>query len=99
MTTLWSAVEAAQADYEQLRRATLDGVPLIGVAAQRFARRGLPGLIAWPASEPVFDAALVGALRPAWTPHLDPRVQALADAYELLLSLPAGDANELRKVR
>lgn len=53
---LWSAAEAAQADYETLRRATLEGIPLVGVAAQRFARRGLAGLITWPAAEPVFDA-------------------------------------------
>jgi len=29
------------------------------LAAARFARRGLPGLIAWPSAEPVFDAALL----------------------------------------
>ena len=43
--------------------------------------QGLPGLIAWPSSEPVFDATLVGAERPAWTPHADPRIEALAGAY------------------
>lgn len=103
MSALWSATsEAAQADYEQLRAATLTGVPLVGVAAERFARRGLPGLIAWPAAEPEFTAALVGAARAAWTPHADARVDALAGAFALLLSLePAGftAAGQIRKVR
>ena len=101
MSGLWSSREAAQCDYEQLRQATLDGVPLIGVAARRFARRGLPGLIAWPSSEPVFDATLVAADRPAWTPHTDPRIEALAGAYSLLLTggrVAAANA-EMRKVR
>lgn len=48
VTGLWSPREAAQASYEQLRQATLDGVAMLGVSARRFARRGLPGLIAWP---------------------------------------------------
>jgi hypothetical protein len=95
----WAGREAAQVDYEQLRQATLEGVALIGVAAQRFTRRGLAGLIAWPAAEPVFDAALVGATRPAWTPHFDPRVEALAGAYGLLLTVDAGGTAGLRKVR
>jgi hypothetical protein len=54
--------------------------------AARFARRGLPGLIAWPSAEPVFDAALLGAHRPPWTPHDDPRLDALAGAFALLLN-------------
>jgi len=49
--------------------------------AARFARRGLPGLIAWSSAEPVFDAALLGAHRRPWTPHEDPRLDALADAF------------------
>jgi predicted ATPase len=60
-----------------------------GLAAARFARRGLAGLIAWPAAEPVFVAELVAAARPAWTPHEDPRVAALAAGYEFLLDLAA----------
>jgi len=59
-------------------------------ASARFARRGLAGLIAWPAAEPVFLADLVGAVRPAWTPHEDPRVAALAAGYGFLLELAAG---------
>jgi hypothetical protein len=34
----------------------------------------------------VFDAALLGAHRPPWTPHEDPRLDALADAFALLLN-------------
>jgi hypothetical protein len=85
----WPAAQAAQADYEALRAVAVSGGAFIGVAADRFERRGLAGLIAWPASEPIFVAAMRGALRPPWTPHADPRTQALAAGYELLLGLGA----------
>ncbi len=53
----WPPAEAAQADYEMLRACLLEGGSLpAGVAAARFARRGLAGLIAWPAAEPGFRA-------------------------------------------
>jgi len=84
--SIWPPAEAAQADYEMLRAHLLEhGKPPDGLAAARFTRRGLPGLIAWPAAEPVFLAELLGAARPAWTPHLDPRVSALAAGYQFLL--------------
>ena len=35
----------------------------------------------------MFVAELVGAQRPAWTPHLDPRVTALAAGYQFLLDI------------
>ena len=65
----WPLAEAAQADYEMLRAHLLEcgGLPS-GLAAVRFARRGLAGLIAWPAAEPDFRAELAGAARPPWTP-------------------------------
>jgi hypothetical protein len=89
--SLWPPAEAAQVDYETLRAHVLQRAVLpAGVTAARFARRGLAGLIAWPAAEPVFVADLVGAVRPAWTPHEDPRVAALAAGYEFLLGLAAG---------
>jgi hypothetical protein len=88
MRSLWPAAESAQADYELLREAALAGRPVLTLAAGRFERRGLAGLIASPASEPVFSARLAGAIRPAWTPHLDPRLEALAESYELLLGMP-----------
>jgi hypothetical protein len=88
--SFWPPVEAAQVDYETLRAHVCEhpGLPQ-GLAAARFARRGLAGLIAWPAAEPVFVADLLGATRPAWTPHDDPRVAALAAGYEFLLDAAA----------
>lgn len=85
----WPIGDAAQADYEALRTAVLAGTALPNLAAARFARRGLAGLIAWPVAEPIYSAILLGAQRPAWTPYADVRVDALAAAYELLLSVPA----------
>lgn len=82
----WPACEASQADYEALRAVAVAGGASVGVAAGRFARRGLCGLIAWPVSEPLFVAALTGAVRPPWTPHVDPRTERLAAGYELLLA-------------
>ena len=83
----WPVGEAAQADYETLRRQVLaTGVlPAESLPAARFARRGLAGLIAWPAAEPVFRAELVGAARPPWTPYDDPRLHALAAGFAMLL--------------
>lgn len=84
----WPVGEAAQADYEVLRQAVLSGEPMQSLTAARFARRGLAGLIAWPAAEPVYTAALVGAQRARWTPYADPRLDALAAGYELILRVP-----------
>jgi hypothetical protein len=86
----WPAADAAQIDYETLRAATLAGVETSSVAAARFARRGLAGLIAWPSAEPVFAATIVGAVRPRWSPHSDPRVDTLAAGFELLLAAASG---------
>jgi hypothetical protein len=84
--SFWPPGEAAQVDYETLRAHVLDHTsPPSGPAAGRFARGGLAGLIAWPAAEPVFLPELVAAARPPWTPHLDPRVAALAAGYQFLL--------------
>jgi hypothetical protein len=88
--SFWPPTEAAQADYEALRAHVLEhGRVPAGLAAARFARRGLPGLIAWPAAEPVFVADLLEAARPAWTPHEDPRVAALGAGYQFLLDAAA----------
>lgn len=90
----WPAGQAAQADYEALRAHVLaTGAPPESLVAARFARRGLPGLIAWPSAEPVFDAALLGAVRPPWSPHADPRLDALAAGFALLLSAGREDAD------
>jgi len=82
-----------------LREVVLIGGVSLSVAAQRFERRGLAGLIAWPAAEPRFSACLSGAVRPAWSPHSDPRLQALADGFELLLARPTGQTLILEEAR
>jgi hypothetical protein len=90
----WPLAEAAQADYEALRTAALAGEqPRDELAAVRFARRGLAGVIAWPRSEPVYLGALVGAQRPPWSGAEDPREAALGEAYGFLVAhAPATDA-------
>ena len=87
--SFWPVGESAQADYETLREAVLRGEPLRTLAAARFMRRGLAGLIAWPGAEPVYVATVQGAGRAPWTPHADPRLDALAAGYELILILRA----------
>jgi hypothetical protein len=85
MSRFWPVCEAAQADYETLREAALAGTAAASPAATRFARAGLAGLIIRPVAQPVFLASLTGASRPPWTPYEDPRTQALAAGYELLV--------------
>jgi hypothetical protein len=85
MRALWPPGEAAQADYEALRAAALAGTPLADAAAARFANGGLAALIARPLAEPVFVAMVRGAPRHPWTPHTDPRREALVAGFELLL--------------
>ena len=89
MRSLWPVAEAAQADYESLRRSVLAGAPWRGeVIARRFERAGLAGLIRAPAADPAYLAELVGALRPAWCGCEDPRLDALRDVYAFLLAEP-----------
>ena len=83
----WPIGEAAQADYEALRAAALASEPPRDeLAAARFARRGLGGLIAWPSAEPVYLGAVIGARRPAWSGHEDPREAALGEVYGFLVA-------------
>jgi hypothetical protein len=83
----WPVAEAAQADYELLRAAALAGEgPRDELAAARFARRGLAGVIAWPRSQPVYLGALVGAQRPPWSGAEDPRAAALGEVYGFLVA-------------
>lgn len=89
MRAFWPPGEGAQADYEALRAAALASTPPTDALALRFARGGMSALIARPRAEPLFVAVLAGACRPAWTPHADPRLDALAASYGLLLG--AGD--------
>lgn len=86
MRPFWPPGEAAQADYEALRAGVLTGAPLADATAVRFARGGLVALLAHPSSQPEFVALVHGAQRPAWTPHADPRLGALAAGYRLLLA-------------
>lgn len=95
--SFWPIGEPAQADYEALREAVVSGRRLETLAAVRFERRGLAGLIAWPAAEPLFSAVLRGAERPPWTPHVDPRLDALAAGYALILGA-APDAERVKRV-
>ncbi|MGH2836399.1 MAG: hypothetical protein ACRDKD_09310 [Solirubrobacteraceae bacterium] len=78
--------EPAQADYETLRAAVLAGVPLSSAEAARFERGGLWALIRRPSSPTVFTASVLGASRRPWSAHADPRLDALAASYELLVS-------------
>ncbi len=88
--SFWPPVEPAQIDYETLRAHVVENDLLPdGPVGTRFGRRGLAGLITWPVSDPVFVAELLGASRPAWTPHTDPRVEALAAGYQFLLDAAA----------
>jgi hypothetical protein len=95
----WPIGEAAQADYEILREAVLSGEPMQSLTAARFARRGLAGLIAWPAAEPVYTAVIAGAERARWAPHADPRLDALVAGYELILRASPDVAVAQRKWR
>jgi hypothetical protein len=93
----WPVGEAAQADYEALRLQALTGeqAPSSSLSAARFARRGLAGLIAWPASEPVFTGPMLGGTRPRWRPHDDPRLDALAAGFAFLLGVDSERATDM----
>jgi hypothetical protein len=88
----WPVGEAAQADYEALRVQALAGEQAASVSAARFARRGLAGLIAWPAAEPVFTGPVLAGTRPRWSPHDDPRLDALAAGFAFLLGIDTARA-------
>ena len=66
----------------------LAGTLLVGPHAERFQRGGPMALIKKPTSStPSFTAALVEVPRPRWSPYVDPRLEALADAYALLTAV------------
>jgi hypothetical protein len=92
--SFWPVGEAAQADYERLRGLALTGSPAVDLAARRFERYGLWGLIARPQAAPVYVASAVGAERPAWSPYEDPRELALADGYQIIVAASAAEARE-----
>lgn len=82
----WPAGQPAQLDYERLREQALSGVVPVGTEAERFRRGGLVALIRRPISLGPPLVATVVVRRPRWSPYEDPRLAALADAYELLTS-------------
>jgi hypothetical protein len=89
----WPIAEPAQADYEQLREIVLAGGEQGDIlAARRFARRGLAGLISWPQAEPAYLGSVIGAPRPPWSGRNDPREQQLHDTYAFLLDVPGRGA-------
>jgi hypothetical protein len=86
--------EAAQADYERLRGLALAGTPAVDLAARRFERHGLWGLIACPQAAPVYVASVVGAERPPWSPYENPRELALAGGYRIVVAASAAALGE-----
>jgi hypothetical protein len=87
-------VEAAQADYERLRGLALAGTPAVDLAARRFERHALLGLIARPQAAPVYVTSVVGAQRPPWSPYEDPRELALADGFQIIVAASAAGLGE-----
>lgn len=82
----WPICEPAQADYEQLREIVLTGGDVGEIlAARRFARRGLVGLISWPSADPAYLGSVIGARRPPWCGSEDPRERQLRETYAFLL--------------
>lgn len=83
---LWPIAEPAQADDEQLRALVLSGGELGELlTARRFERRGLAGLISWPAAAPTYLGSVIGAPRPPWCGGEDPRDGYLCDTFAFLL--------------
>lgn len=92
----WPATDRAQLDYERLRKMALADALLVGPEAERFRRGGLSALIRRPmSSSPQLAATLVVVHRPRWSPYVDPRLEALADAYALLSEAVADPALRL----
>jgi hypothetical protein len=81
----WPAIDPVQLEYERLREMALAGTRFIGPEAERFQHGGVVALIKRPGSTiSRLTATLVEVPRPRWSPYVDPRLDALADAYALL---------------
>jgi hypothetical protein len=81
----WPASDPVQLEYEWLREMARAGTRFVGPEAERFRHGGLLALITRPGSAaPLLVATLVEVPRPRWSPYVDPRLDALADAYALL---------------
>ncbi len=95
----WPAVDPAQLDYERLREVAVAETLLVGAQAERFQRGGLMALIKKPTfSAPPFTAMLVEVPRPRWSPYVDPRLEALADAYALLAAAAQDPSMTLKEL-
>ena len=99
MRGFWPAAETAQASYEALREVVMAGGAPLTIAAARFERRGMAGLIAWPTAEPVFCARLSGVPRPAWSPYADPRSEVLASGYQFVLASFAAKGSSIEEAQ
>jgi hypothetical protein len=94
----WPAADPVQLEYERLREMALAGTRFIGPEAERFQHGGLLALIRRSSSgAPRLVATLVEVPRPRWSPYVDPRLDALADAYALLGAV-VRDADPSREV-
>jgi hypothetical protein len=81
-----------------LREMALAGTRLIGPEAERFQHGGLAALIRRPSSSASrLIVTLVEVPRPRWSPYVDPRLDALADAYALLGAV-VRDADQSQEV-
>ena len=90
----WPATDPVQLEYERLREMALAGTRPIGPEAERFQRGSLIALIRRPGvGAPRLVATLIEVPRPRWSPYLDPRLDALADAYALVAAV-ARDADQ-----
>jgi hypothetical protein len=98
VSRFWPPREAAQVDYERIRERVLSGDDGLELVTIRLQRVGLAGLIARPMSEPFWVARIVGGRRPPWSPHADPRLDALADGYRTVLAaIPALASRDLKE--
>jgi hypothetical protein len=94
----WPAIDPVQLEYERLREMALAGTRFIGPEAERFQHGGLVALIRRPGSTASrLIATLVEVPRPRWSPYVDPRLDALADAYALLRAV-VRDADQFQEV-
>jgi hypothetical protein len=94
----WPAADPVQLEYERLREMALAGTRLIGPEAERFQHGGLAALIRRPSSSASrLIVTLVEVPRPRWSPYVDPRLDALADAYALLGAV-VRDADQSQEV-
>lgn len=97
MKRFWPAREPAQADYERLREQILLGEEGLDLAALRFRRFGLAGLVTNPTPAWSMVATVVGGRRPRWSGLEDPRVEALVATYAVLSQEPEIERSSRRR--